>query len=189
MAKIYHLLRFKCRGIVSHDVLRVAKPRQDIVFYEIHYHFLCSPPRGYSLDPFCEVICGSQDPLVLSRGVRHYLTNEVQPPFVGMEPPLIWGWEGETPHSFFLQRSDIGNTSWFPCKHLGTTKANKILPSGSCLQWLSRNDDPHIPLHEIPSPWIELRPPKYNSEISPQGPSSRGTILWCKILHLLAWWI
>ena len=82
MAEIDHLLRLKCKGIVSHDSLRVAEPHQDIVFYEIHYHLFCSPPRGYSLDPFCEVIYGGQDPLVLSRGVWLYLTDEVQLPLL-----------------------------------------------------------------------------------------------------------
>ena len=79
MEKFYHLLRFKCIGIFSHNSLRAAEPRQDIVFYEIHYHFFCSPLGGYGLDPLYEVISGSQNPLVLSGGVWIYLTDEVLP--------------------------------------------------------------------------------------------------------------
>ena len=77
MEKIDHLLGCKCRSIISHNSLREVEPRQDIVFYEIHYHFLCSPLGGYGFDPLCEVISGSQNPLVLSRRVWIYLTDEV----------------------------------------------------------------------------------------------------------------
>ena len=77
MEKIDHLSGFKCRGIVSHNSPQEAEPCQNIVLYEIHYHFFCIPPGGYSLDPLCEVISGSQNPLVLSGGVWLYLTDEV----------------------------------------------------------------------------------------------------------------
>ena len=77
MEKIDHLSGFKCRGVVGHNPPRAAEPCQNIVFYEIHYHFFCSPPGGYGLDPFCEVITGCQNPLVLFGGVWLYLADEV----------------------------------------------------------------------------------------------------------------
>jgi hypothetical protein len=66
LAKADHIHRLESLGIIYDYLSRAAESRQNGVFQEVYYHRIRYPSSWNSLHPFSEVICGSQDPFVLS---------------------------------------------------------------------------------------------------------------------------
>jgi hypothetical protein len=81
-AKINKLLRPKCSCIVSNDLPRTTKMGQNVIFKKFNNHSVSGLPTWYSLDPFGEEVSGSENPLMLARRWRVYLSNEIESPLL-----------------------------------------------------------------------------------------------------------
>jgi hypothetical protein len=64
-------------GIVCYKITGDTKSSKNISFQEIYDYLVNGIPGGHSLNPFGEVVSGSEDPLVLSTGGWIYFAYEV----------------------------------------------------------------------------------------------------------------
>jgi hypothetical protein len=65
-AEIYEFLRPKGGCIVSYNLSRTTKMRQNIIFKKFDNNRVSGLPAWYCLDPFGKIIGGSKNPPVLA---------------------------------------------------------------------------------------------------------------------------
>jgi hypothetical protein len=66
VAEIYEFLRPKGNYIVSYNISRTSKARQNIIFKEFDNNRVNGLPAWYCLDPFGKIIGGSENPPMLA---------------------------------------------------------------------------------------------------------------------------
>jgi hypothetical protein len=66
VAEIYEFLRPKGNCIVSYDLSRTTKMRQNIIFKKFDNNRFSGLPAWYCLDPLGEIISGRENPPVLA---------------------------------------------------------------------------------------------------------------------------
>jgi hypothetical protein len=66
VAEIYELLRLKISCIISYNLSRTSKVRQDIIFKEFDNNRVSGLPAWYCFDPFGKIIGGSENPPMLA---------------------------------------------------------------------------------------------------------------------------
>ena len=62
-----HILGFKCSYIISDDLPRTAKSREDMTLNEFYNEKVILLPRRDGFYPFGEVVCCSENPFMLGR--------------------------------------------------------------------------------------------------------------------------
>jgi hypothetical protein len=75
--KFNHGFGLECLGIVCYKLTGATKSGKNISFQEIHDYLVNGISGGHNLNPFGEVVDGSENPLVLSIGGWIYLSYEV----------------------------------------------------------------------------------------------------------------
>jgi hypothetical protein len=75
--KVNHGFGLECLGIVHYYLVGATKSSKNISFQEIDDHFVSGLPGGHNLNPFGEVVGGSEDTLVLSTRGWIYLSYQV----------------------------------------------------------------------------------------------------------------
>jgi hypothetical protein len=66
VAEIYEFLRPKGSYIVSYNLSKTSKERQNIIFKEFDNNRVSGFPAWYCFDPFGKIISGSENPPVLA---------------------------------------------------------------------------------------------------------------------------
>jgi hypothetical protein len=66
VAEIYEFLRPKGSCIISYNLSRASKTRQNIIFKEFDNNRVSGLPAWYCFNPFGEIIGGSENPPVLT---------------------------------------------------------------------------------------------------------------------------
>jgi hypothetical protein len=66
VAEIYELLRLKSSCIVSYNISRTSKARQNIIFKEFDNNRVSGLPAWYCFNPFGKIIGGSENLPVLA---------------------------------------------------------------------------------------------------------------------------
>ena len=77
-----HLFLSKCSSIVSDNLPRTAKSRENISLYEFYNGGIIGLPTKDGFYPFGEVVCGSENPSMLSRGWWMDLSYKVKSPLL-----------------------------------------------------------------------------------------------------------
>ena len=65
LAEIFQFDRFEGLGIISHQLLWTTESGQDIFQEKLDYDRISGISGRYGFDPFCKIIRGYKDPLVL----------------------------------------------------------------------------------------------------------------------------
>ena len=63
--KLNHLLCFECSNIVSDQLPRNSKPLQDVLLQRLNNFYLSGMSSWDGINPFGEIISGSENPIVL----------------------------------------------------------------------------------------------------------------------------
>ena len=75
--EVNHDFGLEILGIVCYDLVGATKSGKNISFQEIHDYLVSGIPSGHNLNPFGEVVGGSEDPLVFSTRGWIYFSYEV----------------------------------------------------------------------------------------------------------------
>jgi hypothetical protein len=75
--KVNHGFGLEWLGIVYYNITGATKSGKNVSFQEIHDYLVSCIPHQHSLNPFGEVVGGSEDPLVLSTRGWIYFSYEV----------------------------------------------------------------------------------------------------------------
>jgi hypothetical protein len=75
--EVNHGFGLECLGIFCHELTGAIKSGKNISFQEIHDYLISGIPVGHNLDPFDEVVGGSEDPLMFSTRGWIYFSYEV----------------------------------------------------------------------------------------------------------------
>jgi hypothetical protein len=80
--EVNEFLQPKGSCIFSNDLSRTTKTGQNIVFKKFNNNRVGGLPAWYNLDPFGKIISGSENPPMLARRWRVYLSNEIKSPLL-----------------------------------------------------------------------------------------------------------
>ena len=65
LAEIFQFDRFEDLGIISHQLVWIVESRQYIFQEKLDYDCISGISGRYGFNPFCKIICGCKDPLML----------------------------------------------------------------------------------------------------------------------------